>query len=422
MERYMIKDYEERYLLTLLSAIINQKAVPEPMRQIDWNKMFRLADYHHVAHMVYYGIMGLESSVPQLIRERFFNKYLEAVFRAERLRAGEKELRGLLENGRVDCFILDYYDIVKCYPIEEMCCCEFLEVGTDKKHAKLLDELLKKGDFEEYGTDLRARLFYKVPGIKVLCINNSLFFNRQLRKYFKSLFVSLPYRKGWKYIHKMSPSEKYIYLMVRLTDCYARGDISLSQIVDFWAYYKKYAEYFSWPYIYDKLKKLKIGESAERLELLILRWFSSGVGMENVEIYDAMESYILSKGSHGREASSKFLPLTDTVVDNQSIDKKENKWRKLLKWLFPDRNYMLTIYPQLENKGFLLPLFWILRLFRNLIFFIGREMQEKLILNLKECIQKLVGLFQHKRKKEKEIEEQIGKENIKDDKRKNGDI
>lgn len=48
----MIKGYEERYLLILLSAVMNQKPSPEPIRSLDWEKMFRLADYHGVAHAV----------------------------------------------------------------------------------------------------------------------------------------------------------------------------------------------------------------------------------------------------------------------------------------------------------------------------------------------------------------------------------
>ena len=109
----MSKGYEERYLILLLSAILNQKPSPEPLRHPDWDKMFRLADYHNVAHAVYYGIMGLEENIPQAIRQRFFEKYLEAVHRTDRLRAGEKQMLALLEQNKVNCFVLRYSDTVK---------------------------------------------------------------------------------------------------------------------------------------------------------------------------------------------------------------------------------------------------------------------------------------------------------------------
>ncbi len=81
----MIKGYEERYLLIVLSAVMNQKPTPEPIRSLDWEKMFRLSDYHGVAHAVHYGILGLDQDIPQAVRQQFFDKYLESVYRVGRL-------------------------------------------------------------------------------------------------------------------------------------------------------------------------------------------------------------------------------------------------------------------------------------------------------------------------------------------------
>lgn len=366
----MSKGYEERYLMLLLSAVLNQKPSPEPLRQLDWDKLFRMADYHNVAHAVYYGIMGLEESIPQAIRQRFFDKYLEAVHRTDRLRAGEKLVLGLLERNQINCFVLRYSDIVKCYPIEEMCCREYIEIGADKKYEHLIGDILEKEDFEERHTEERGHLYYRVPGTGIIYYNYGMFFSRPMKKYFKSLFATLLGRKEDQYVREMTPDDQYLFLMSRLTDCYARGEISLNQIMDFWVFYKKYAEVFSWPYIYEKLKTLKIAEFAEKLEYLILRWFGSGAGIENTEIYDAMESYILTKGSEGREISSQFLPLIKTVADCYARDRRTEKFKKSIKWLFPDRRYMGTIYPVLGDFGFLLPFYWFLRLGRYLVRFI----------------------------------------------------
>ncbi len=360
----MSKGYEERYLITLLSAILNQKPYPEMLRQPDWEKMFRLADYHNVAHAVYYGIMGLNESIPQAIRQRFFDKYLEAVHRTERLRIGEKQVLSLLERNKINCFVLRYSDIVKCYPIEEMCCRRFIEIGTDKKNGWLIRKMLEDVDFEERQIEERGSLYYRIPGIRVLCYNQSMFFSRPMRKYFKSLLAGVPRRKGFKHVREITPDDQYLFLMSRLTDSYARGEISLNQIMDFWVFYKKNAEVFSWPYIYEKLKKLKIAEFAEKLEYLILRWFGTGAGIENTEIYEAMESYIFTKGSDGREISSQFLPLIKTVADCYARDRRSENIKKVMKWLFPDKRYMETIYPSLGKRGVLLPLFWVLRLGR----------------------------------------------------------
>ncbi|MFV0239073.1 MAG: hypothetical protein ACK5H4_03395, partial [Lacrimispora sphenoides] len=219
-------------------------------------------------------------------------------------------------------------------------------------------------------TENRGELYYRVPGNKVLCFNQTMFFSRSMQKFYINLVRSLPNKRGLNHVREMNASEMYLFLMCRLTDSYARGDISLSQIMDFWAFYKTHGEFFLWPYIYESLKELKIEEFAERLEYLILRWFGTGAGIENVEIYDNMESYIFSKGTEGREVSEQFLPLIKTVADCYSRDRKKEEFIRLVAWLFPDREYMETIYPALEKTGAFLPIFWLIRLeryFRRLV-------------------------------------------------------
>jgi hypothetical protein len=411
----MSKGYEERYLMTLLSSVINQKESPEPLRYLNWDKMFRIADYHRVAHVVYYGIMGLDVEIPQSIRQRFFGKYLESVHRVERLRSAERQVQTLLERNGINCFFLNYLDFVKCYPIEEMCCREFIEIGTEKKYAQVIRTLLWDADFEERYTEIRGELYYRVPGNKVLCFNQTMFFSRSMQKFYINMVRSLPNKKGQNHIKEMNASETYLFLMCRLTDSYARGDISLSQIMDFWAFYKTQGEFFLWPYIYERLKELKIEEFAERLEYLILRWFGTGTGIENVEIYDNMESYIFSKGTEGREVSEQFLPLIKTVADCYSRDRKKEELGRLVAWLFPDREYMETIYPALEKAGALLPVFWLIRLERYFRRMVGSRMEEKFRISKKTLFRFMWRKYQgvkteekveKEEKKEREQEEQ----------------
>nr|WP_288830250.1 nucleotidyltransferase family protein [uncultured Clostridium sp.] len=414
----MSKGYEERYLITLLSSVMNQKESPAPLRNLNWDKMFRLADYHRVAHVVYYGIMGLDVEIPQSIRQRFFGKYLESVHRVERLRSTEKQVQALLERNGITCFFLNYSDFVKCYPIEEMCCREFIEIGTEKKYAQTIRTLLWEADFEERYTEIRGELYYRVPGNKVLCFNQTMFFSRLMQKFYTNLLHSLPNKKGMKYIREMNASEIYLFLMCRLTDSYARGDISLSQIMDFWVFYKNQGEFFSWPYIYERLKELKIEEFAERLEYLILRWFGTGAGIENVEIYDAMESYIFSKGTEGREISSQFLPLIKTVADCYSRDRKREELLRLVAWFFPDREYMETIYPALENFSILLPYFWLIRLGRYFVRMIGSKIGEKFRISKKTVFLHMMKRYQKVNAKEKiEVEEDTKEDTREEDTR-----
>lgn len=360
----MSKGYEERYLMTLLSSVMNQKESPAPLRYLNWEKLFRIADYHHVAHVVHYGIIGLDEDIPQPVCQHFFDKYLESVHRIERLSSVEKQLQTIFEKREINCFFLKYSDIVKCYPVEEMCCRESVEIGLKRKDAPEVKSFFREADFEERYTEAPGQLYYKIPGSKVLCLNQTMFFSKHMQKFYINFFRTLHRKSGYNHILEMNPTEMYLFFICRLTDSYARGDISLNQIIDFWVFYKAYGEVFEWPYIYEQLKKLKMAEFAEHLEYLTLRWLGTGAGIENMEIYDAMESYIFSKGAEGREISAQLLPLITKVADCYARNRKAEDLRRLINWLFPDKSYMETIYPALEKMSVLLPLFWIFRLGR----------------------------------------------------------
>ncbi|MBE5983274.1 MAG: hypothetical protein E7248_08245 [Paenibacillaceae bacterium] len=395
----MIKGYEERYLIILLSAVMNQKPSPEPIRSLDWEKMFRLADYHGVAHAVHYGVLGLDQEIPQTVRQQFFDKYLESVYRVGRLQKSEMQLLALMEHEKINCFYLSYSDIVKNYPIEEMCCCESIQIGSSRKGTRMIWDILIKVDFEERKTDETGKLYYRIPGIKVLNFDYKLFFSASMRRFFKSLLKPSRLQIRNSYVCELPLDDRYLFLMCRLTDSYARGNISLSQIMDFWIFYKTYSESFNWPYIYGRLKKLKIAEFAERLEHLILRWFGTGAVIENVEIYEAMESYILSKGTDGREISSKLLPLIKTVADCYARNRKLEEMRKMVDWLFPDPKYMETIYPLLGKVRVLLPVFWTLRLWRYLSRIFTNLLRYKLYPKLKKLYLKGINKIPFIRKK-----------------------
>ena len=50
--------YEGRTLVGMVSSIIRQDAMHVLYNRLDWERMFRLADYHRVANVVYLSVLG----------------------------------------------------------------------------------------------------------------------------------------------------------------------------------------------------------------------------------------------------------------------------------------------------------------------------------------------------------------------------
>ena len=65
--------FEGRSLVGIVSSIIRQDDLKVSFSRLDWERMFRLADYHKVASIVYLGILGYREALPEKWQARFLN-------------------------------------------------------------------------------------------------------------------------------------------------------------------------------------------------------------------------------------------------------------------------------------------------------------------------------------------------------------
>ena len=71
--------FEGRSLVGIVSSIIRQDDRRISFSRLDWERVYRLADYHKVANIVYIGLLGYREAVPDKWRDRFFRRYHESL-------------------------------------------------------------------------------------------------------------------------------------------------------------------------------------------------------------------------------------------------------------------------------------------------------------------------------------------------------
>ena len=84
--------YEGRTLVGMVSSIIRQDALRVPYNRLDWERMFRLADYHRVANIIYLGVLGKGDVLPDRWRTRFFERYQESLLFGENCQESLREV------------------------------------------------------------------------------------------------------------------------------------------------------------------------------------------------------------------------------------------------------------------------------------------------------------------------------------------
>lgn len=367
MERYR---YEERYLLALLSAVINQKKSPIPARNVDWAAIYKLADFHRVANVAYYGLIGVEG-VPKVWRDYFFERYKECVAHLTPINQAEMLMVELMEECGIDGVVLEGGDLSSYYPVREMSSIEYLEIlarpGAKEELAPMLEDL----DFERKGKiGDRDSFYYKIPGVQMKIHEELYFSGRVMRRYFKRFLYELPLAEGYEHISEFPAEMHYIYLICRITDRYATGEIQIRDLMDYWLFCKKRSEKMDWEFIEKVLKGIIPNEFLIHINNLVELWFGQcNLEQEELDTYEAIESYVLTRGEEGIKISAKMLPLVRTVADSYRRNRKKEQMKKMILWIFPGYDYMVVLYPWMEKSRFLLPLGWGCRLTRSALRF-----------------------------------------------------
>ena len=90
-------------LVGIVSSIIRQTELHVAYNRMDWERIYRIADYHKVANIVYLGILGYRESVPPKWQERFFTRYQESLLYGEHYKSAINEMLTWLDTRNISC-------------------------------------------------------------------------------------------------------------------------------------------------------------------------------------------------------------------------------------------------------------------------------------------------------------------------------
>ena len=242
----------------------------------------------------------------------------------------------------------------------------FVGEGQEAK----VHSLMRSMDFQKKeNRKIKGDVYYRVPKTTVIFYTDLGFGTRKLRKYFDFPVKVIRQMEGEKFLHQFTEDEFFIYLMCDMVKQYACGDIKINNMVDYWQFYKKYHKQLNWEYIQKELAAAGILDFSQRLQKLAQIWFGesdAALAREydaESDVYDAMESYILTGGKEGREISCKLTELIQESAKLRTRARRKERIKRYRSFTFPDLKYMEKIFPILEDAPFLMPLCWFWRSF-----------------------------------------------------------
>ncbi len=356
---------DRRYLLLLVSAVMNQKKVPVMSGSLmPWRTIYRLADTNQVANLCWLGILGFSSEMDKEIKGLFYESYQRELKNVPGYQSAEEVLHWQLERKKIHFLILEGTGLRELYPQKEMRRMDAIHILVSKGDLVRIDTIMRSMDYEpQENREDEGILYYKIPGVYVKFYDKIKFVNEKMERYFDSPVRMYSKKKGYRYLRCFDKEEAYLYMAGKAANDYALGRATVRTVLDFWLYEKAHKEELNWPYVDKVLKRYKILEFSERLLKLGDIWFQNGISDE-MEIYNAMEAYILSRGEQGRQLSGKILPLLQDVADFYKRDRRREWMNREKEALFPPKDYMAGMFPVLKKFSWLYLPCCLLRLWR----------------------------------------------------------
>lgn len=371
--------YEGRTLVGMVSSIIRQDAMHVLYNRLDWERMFRLADYHRVANVVYLSVLGKGDALPSRWRDRFFERYQEALLFGENCDESFRELLMWLDMREVSCTLLTSVSMRDLYKLPETAENTPVQILLDEENYLLAKGYLVDLGYETdqtykgYGERMR-----RISGVSVILYHKLPFrtsgYIKNMQRLLEESYIKEPYLN----IHELPAESEFIYRMAKAVYGYVTDELRLREVLDLQIFHRAWREEINWEAVQKKLEDFQVDELAEKLLRIAYMWFGDKKDNyfadqpEDMSVYDILEDRLLTQGTINRESDMQALRLEKAIQKEIEREKRgegrELFWekimdsfrafRKKLRWVFPDYHYMSSIYPVVEKIPVLLPVFW----------------------------------------------------------------
>ncbi len=374
--------FEGRYLINLTGAVIKQKEIPRRSMRMDWERLFHLADYHKIANIIYLGMLGASEQVPLKWGERFFERYQESLMYSSSYENSELEILTLLNMHKISATVLESSATRRLYSIPETASNSPLRLLLSEKDYSLAKGFLvdlgyltdhfypKFGEHMRGGNGFMVEIYYKLP-----------FITKNYQKCMTALMERAYIDRTFNSMHTFSLESSFVFRMAEICYNYCENSLTVRKLLDVFLFYHQFKAKMNQNFIWTRFKEFKIDILVQCMIHIAAMWFGTksddilDLAIEDGEVYDAVESRILSNGVIGAEMVPQANTLRNEIQKELDKEKREEEkelrkkqrsdfWRGVkqqILWIFPEYKYMSSLYPTLEKLPFLLPFYWMFR-------------------------------------------------------------
>lgn len=270
------------------------------------------------------------------------------------------KLSEFLSENKIEHMPVKGYYIRELYPVKELRSFGDIDILIHEKDRKRCDSLMKslgytvKNDWEPTYSYIKDDEYYE--------IHTNLFDVRlkdraDMTEYFSSAWLHAKKDSGLRFV----PDTEFhlIYIICHLAKHLSTGGAGIRMYLDVALYILRYDSVISWERTEEEFKKLGLERFFHTVLSAVNEWFyvKASCDFENFgeELSELLE-FTLDSDIFGHSRDNSTIKLRG---------EERSKKRTALKILFPPAEQLENRYTFLKRSRFLLPLAWIVRVFKN---------------------------------------------------------
>ena len=342
----------------------------------EWDTLFKLAKAHSVVNLFYKAIKDCEC-VPTELKEKIKSSYLAHIHQQVMQEYFAEQVFNALEEKNIKYMPLKGYYLRKLYPSPELrTSCDIDFFYDDTKTAELNAIMQEQGFVEDKGGPNHSvwqnRVVTFEPHFYLLSDND------KFHAYYKDVWSRLKCER--KSLYSFSDEDFYIFFMVHSAKHFTHGGFGIRTVLDVFVYNQK--KELNREYLDKEFEKLGLKKFVKSIELLADCWFG---GKPMDDDTKCISEYVMESGVYGISEHRNML----NNVKEKSVGR--SKFSYFWKTLFLPYKQMKGRYPVLKKAPFLLPIFWVVRIFA--VLFKRRENIEKTVKNMQSITGEQVAKY-----------------------------
>lgn len=167
----------------------------------------------------------------------------------------------------------------------------------------------------------------------------------------------------------MSHTDHIFFLVLHTFKHLTSGGFGIRQIADILLYAEKYGKDCDWDYIKNVLQRLKVEAFFNDLVFIGNHYLGFHLEMlSEVNCPEDLLAEIMDCGIFGNttQAQRTAVQMTSAAIRGKD-EANQSHIKNLLYTIFPNRANMMYLYPELQEKPYLLPICWVKRWGRFLV-------------------------------------------------------